>query len=609
MRTSSLRLAAPGPRLAALCLLLLPAVASAQPADPKPVPPPVTPQPADPVPQPGQPNQPTQGNTGTPGPQEAVPPGEKAPQPPPPGAKPEAAKPTVKPYENIDVVRYSDFMDTRLTWVFGDDDVLKSAGERNPISPSASVGDRRQYRLFFDNLNSRFAGRENLTHLVLYRKMPGFIPNLDTEAALVLRFDMSQLAARSNNVNSAFYDSGSYLRLFYKTSTYELNGEKRNTGFDLIFFPLDTDRFRLGYLYDISWGGTSQSINESIFPRLSGQAPGAKFQYTGQGYYGFLGFKTAQITEPQTKVTGSGDVEFTRIQETNIGVLGGGGADFGQMVRLDVGAGYFQQGRFEQPDVQGKPVYTYGASGRLVFHDKMPVPSSVDFALYRNDPNSPMVIFRPEKYSPGQFSWALSLEGSHLRQNLKEFNVNGATKLQGATAAAVQFTMKSGFFRLQSTGIFRDLAFVLRNQPSFIPFETMPKEAKTQPEILAALAGDYFFEDLHLTPGIGVGVQMPATFGSSATDIFGSEISSTSIIRRQGDQTPLPQNKKRVPIVNARASLRWDLNQMMAINVWAQFVRDNNATRIEQAEDGTTYQRTFVAPDFLGFGTAVQARF
>ena len=76
-----------------------------------------------------------------------------------------------------------DFMDTRLSWTFGDDDFLHPTGSSFPLSPSFSIGDRPQYRLFFDALNSRFAGRENLTHLVMYKKMPGFIPRLTTEAA------------------------------------------------------------------------------------------------------------------------------------------------------------------------------------------------------------------------------------------------------------------------------------------------------------------------------------------------------------------------------------------------------------------------------------------
>lgn len=524
---------------------------------------------------------------------------------------PEAPKEvsTKKMYDPVDTVRMSDFMDTRITWTFGDDDVTKSTGEVFPISPNASANDRPQYRLFFDNLNSRFAGRENLTHLVLYRKLPGYIENLDTEAALVLRFDVGQLAAGRNNVNSAMYDSGSYLRLFYKTGSYEVAGEKRKKGVDLVFFPLDTDRFRLGYLYDLSWGGTAQAINQSIFPRLSGSAPGAKFQYTGEGLYGFIGFKTAQITEVNKKPSDSLDVEFTRIQETNYGLLAGGGADLTDMIRLDLGGGYFQQGRFEQPGVEGIRVYTFGASSRLVIHDKMPVPASVDFALYRNDPNAPMVIFRNETYRPGVFAWAVSVEGSHLRQNLKDFDRPGATKLQPASAGAVQGTIKSGYFRLQTTAIYRDLPFVLRNQPSVIPFETIPTKANTEPEMFLALATDYYLEGSRLTPGLGLGLQLPATFSSNQTDVFGVDIGRATVIRQQGNTSNLPESKKRVPIVQARASMRWDLSPMMAAVIWGQYIRDNNATRLEQAPDGTSFQRNFVSPDFIGFGTSLQARF
>jgi hypothetical protein len=516
----------------------------------------------------------------------------------------DAPKPPPK-RDPSDVARLSDFMDTRLTWTFGDDDVTKKTGEAFPLSPNPSVGDRPQYRLFFDGLNSRFAGRENLSHLVLYKKLPGYIENLDTEAAMVLRVDLSQLATQTGNVNTAFYDSGSYLRIFYKTKDL---AEGKKAGLDITLFPLDTDRFRLGYLYDLSWGGTAQFINQSIFPRIQGSAPGGKVQYTGDGFYAFAGFKTAQIVEVQRSVS-SADLDVTKIQQTNYGFLAGAGVDFSSSVRLDLGGGYFQQGRFEDPAVLGERVFTFGGSGRLVVHDGMPVPASVDFALYRNDPNAPMTIFRPEIYVPGKTSWAVSLEGNHLRQNLKDFDKSASTKLQGASGGALQATVKSGFARIQGTAIVRDLAYVVRNQPGFIPFVTTPKDAKTTPEAFFAFAADYYVESLHLTPGFGGGLQLPATFSSSGTNAFGDDVGSTVVVRQQGNISQLPRGKDRVPIVQARVSLKWDMSKMMATVISGQLVRDNNATRLEQAADGTTFQRTFVSPNFIGFNVAVQARF
>jgi hypothetical protein len=499
------------------------------------------------------------------------------------------------------------FMDTRLTWTFGDDDFLHKTGELIPLSPTFSVGDRPQYRLFFDNLNSRFSGRENLTHLVMYKKLPGFIPRLTTEAALVLRFDLAQLAANTGNLNSALYDSGSYLRLFYQTG-----GPKE--GLSAVFFPLDTDRFRLGYLYDLSWGGTAAYINQSIFPRLQGSAPGAKVQYDNDKFYVFGGFKTATIIQPQQVLSpgGENDVETVRVGETNYGFLGGAGVDPLEMLRFDVGGGYFQQGKFDLEDVRGRDVFTYGFSGRVVVHHHMPVPSSVDFRLYRNDPNAPMILFAPEKYDPNQFAWSISAEYDHLIQHLKDFDTAGALKDQSAQAGALQGVIKAGYLRVSVAGIYRNLNFVVRNVPGFIPFESLPASAKTDPELFGALAADYNIPSLHLTPGIGGGVQLPSTFRSEFTAGGGSGVPAQRVIvvRQQGDESILPYNKDRTAILQARAAVRWDLSQMFAIVAWVQFVRDNNGTLVvRDPTEGTASLRVFQSPNRLGAAAAVQARF
>lgn len=497
------------------------------------------------------------------------------------------------------------FMDTRLTWTFGDDDFLHKTGEIIPLSPTFSVGERPQYRLFFDNLNSRFTGRENLTHLVMYKKLPSFINGLTTEAALVLRFDLGQLAANTGNLNSALYDTGSYLRLFYNTSS------KEKEGLGFTFFPLDTDRFRLGYLYDLSWGGTAANINQSIFPRLQGAAPGAKLQYDHEKFYVFAGFKTATIIQPEQVLNpgGESEVETVRVGETNYGFLGGAGVDPHENVRLDVGGGFFQQGKFDLEDVRGKSVYTYGGSGRLVVHQNMPVPQSVDFLLYRNDPAKPLILFKPEKYDPNQFAWSVSAEGALLQQHLKDFDAAGATRDQGAMAGAVQGVVRAGYLRVSATGIYRNLNFVVRNVPGFIPFETLPQSAKTDPELFGAIAADYHIASARLTPGIGGGLQLPATFRSEFSD-GGIPAQRVIVVRQQGDESILPYNKDRTPVMQARLAMRWDISDMFALVGWVQFVRDNNGTLVvRDPTEGSASLRVFQSPNRLGAAAAVQARF
>ncbi len=525
-----------------------------------------------------------------------------------------AAGTTLPPVETLTApkdappTRIGDFMDTRLSWTFGDDDILHASGLAQPYSPNFNISDRKQYRLFFDNLNSRFGGRENLTHLALYKKMPGFIKNLDTEASLVVRFDVASLASNTNNLNQAIYDAGTYIRLTYHTA----GGPDGKEGLSLTLWPLDTDRFRLGYLYDISWGGTNSSINQSIFPRIQGSAPGAKLQYSGDGWSVFAGFKTASIVQVEsTLVPGTSDVEATHQSQVNVGLLAGGAVDLGDYMHLDLGGGYFQQGKFDLPDVQGKSVYTFGGSARLVAHAKgMPAPQSIDFLLYKNDPNKPQVIFAPERYEPGKTSWSASVEFSNLLQNVKDFDISGATKLQSARAAALQANLKSGFLRASLTGIYRDLPFVVRNQPSYIAFESIPAAGSTTNELFFAAATDYYIESAHLTPGIGAGLQFPASFKSTSTDTSSAPIERTVVVREQGNIAILPLNKGAVPIVQARVSLKWDVSQILSAIVWAQYVLDNNGSFLARdPNEGTLGIRTFLSPSFFGLGTSVQARF
>jgi hypothetical protein len=502
-------------------------------------------------------------------------------------------------------VNYSNFMDTRLSWTFGDDDFLHPTGQLLPLSPTFSIGDRSQYRLFFDSLNSYYAGRENLTHLVMYKKLPGFIEHLTTEASVVLRFDLTQLAANNNNINQALYDAGSYIRLFYNT------GASPTEGLSATFFPLDTDRFRLGYLYDISWGGTNANINQSIFPGIQGSSPGMKVQYDAKDYYIFGGFKTASIVEPlQILNPGStNDLEVTNVAETNYGFLGGFGVDATKNLRFDGGAGYFQQGKFNLDDVRGRPLFTYGASGRVVVHQDMPVPQSVDFLLYKNDPNAPMIMFKPEHYDPKQLAWSVSAEADVINQHLKNFDVTGDVKDQAAYAIALQGVVKAGYLRVSATGITRDLNYVVRNVPGFIPFETLPQNAKTQPELFGALSVDYYIKSLRLTPGIGGGIQLPSTFKSEFTD-GGVPASRTLVVRSQGNESILPYDANRTPIYQARLQLRWNLSEMLSAVGWVQFIRDNNGTLVVQdPTDGTASLRVFQSPNTMGAAISLQARF
>jgi hypothetical protein len=162
---------------------------------------------------------------------------------------------------------------------------------------------------------------------------------------------------------------------------------------------------------------------------------------------------------------------------------------------------------------------------------------------------------------------------------------------------------------VSATGIARDLNYVVRNVPGFIPFETMPKDAQTDPEIFGALSADYYISSLRLTPGLGGGIQLPSDFRSQFTD-GGVPASRTVVVRSQGNESILPYDAQRTPIVQARFSMRWDISSILSAVAWVQYIRDNNGTLVvEDPTEGTASLRVFQSPDQLGAAVSLQARY
>ncbi len=590
------RVTARGVAAVALALVLLPAGAYAQDASQGPSAVTAAPPSAVPVQQPAVPA-PLGTPTSAAAHPEAPPPTPETLVPPVPPPDVTLPDPAVTPPPSPTQQEHHDFIDTRITWTFGDDDVLSPTGARVPVSPLPRIGDRPQYQLFFDALNSRYAGRENLTHLAMYAHAPGFIPRVDTEAALILRFDLGQLATNSGALNQALYDAGTFIRV-----AYHLNTGRPNDTLSVTFFPFDTDRFRIGNLWDVSWGGND------IFPRRNGPAPGAKVSLDVGRLSLWAGFKTTGIVVPLEVITASQDIEVVRVDETQYGLLGGLGYRVNDVFRFDMSGGWFQQGLFDFPGVRGQQVYLFGGSARLLFSRGIATPTSLDMRLYRNDPFVPFQAFVPETYTPGRILWSVAIEGSAMDQNLANIDVPGATSMQPGFAGSFEARLKAGYFGTSLTAVMHTVPFLLMNVPSFIPFQSLPIGSQVSPETIFAASVDYAFTSLHLVPSFIAGVQLPATFSASVTE--GSLQSlRTLVIRAAGNFSILPPGASATPIISARTSLRWDISSIIAGIFWIQYVRDENSTLLQVDPSGTRQVRIYQAADQLGFGVTAQARF
>lgn len=478
------------------------------------------------------------------------------------------------------VSQAGDFMDVRLSWVLAENNFLSQPGQSDPKSPGIGIGANESNTLFFDNYDTKYTGFETFGHLVLYKKMPAFFDGFYAEAALFLRIGPF-----------APDDQGSYINMIYDFS--DANGD---SSLELTLFPLSGDRFRMGYSYDISWGG------DRVFPFANGPAPAAKLQLNLGWAYGFLGMKTARIRENINQTEQTENV-------TNYGVLTGAGVDLNGFV-AEAKAAYFTRGKLPGPEVRGRGVYTTGFSYQLGYHQGCDIGNSIDFELYRNDPYMEEVFFHPEKYDGG-LSFRIKHEGSFQFQNLADPDNTGQLKGQVGYAFDVNFALKSGYFRTHLDAVVSSLSFLLFDSLGFLPGQASPETATTRPMWWAALGVDYHFPLLRLTPGLKFGVKMPATYTAENQDLGGVIMTGkrTVVLKRFGQRSILPEGDDAQLVWSAKANLKWDYAEMLAIVFEAYFSYDKNQVLYVSDFNGLNVMTKYSDPEIFGLNLMAQARF
>ncbi len=486
----------------------------------------------------------------------------------------------------------SDFIDTRITFLFSDDNVFAGPAD---FSPAPDFTQRPGVNTFFDNYNTRDTGQETKADLALYRRMMGWHPRLETEAAFLVRFDLFADDVTGKG-GQKFADDGTYVQVNWLLGDVsQPRGAGKPPRLYFLGFPFNADRFRLGYSYGITWGG------REIFPKNTAPVPGIKFGWDGPRAYAFGGMKTVRALNDNTNNI-----------EANYAFLGGAGWDASDILRIEGGAGYFQKGALPPigpgDPLAGERINAAGASAQVVLHKGLPIQTSVDLRLYRNDPDAPFNAFRKEEYGEG-LSWLVSAEVSYLTQNLRDPDTFGQTTMQPAIAADVNAKVKLGHARFLFDFVYRDLSFILFNVPSFTPYYAFPADSTTRGMWFIDLGADYYVPSLHMTPGFTFGYDQPATY---AGDTGGAGIpgANTVVVRRQGDFDILPPGESAFDILSARVYDRVELSDMMTMIAQVTYTLDNNATRL--VNEGGFPRRVFDDANVtnqLAFAIIFQSRF
>jgi hypothetical protein len=501
-----------------------------------------------------------------------------------------------------DFFQFSDFVDSSLTFIFSNKNLFAGPGERLSPTSGFRIGVDPDFRLFHENINTRFTGYETFSRLVLYKKLPGFFPLWETEAALA-----ALLLADTDTGKFTFFDSGTYLRVIRKLS----DGPEAKTGsIDLTAWPVSADRFRLGYTYIISWGGTaifpgklqSSSITEGAVPgfRLRWRAPEGSS-------YAYVGGKSALLL---SRAPGAMSGE----QVPNYALLVGGGSTIAEGFSIEANGGVFQKGTQVRPGLEGKHINAYGASARVTLFDNISNREINDYRLYRNDPSDPVDYLIYKEYRPGS-GYNIALEGNFLLQNLEDPERFGSEKLIYAPSGGLVAQAKLEELYLTLYGFFQSADFILFNVPGFVPFQAIPAGSKTRPELFGAIQGEYVLDEGRFRPSLSAGIKVPATYKGQvlAAEGISPDVAKpgevrTQVILNETTRIVLPADSSAVPIFGSVLKLPYAISRGMVASFEGRFEIDNNQPRL--ANDLVTGQSVpfFDKPYRVSLAVLLQSR-
>ena len=476
-----------------------------------------------------------------------------------------------------------EFLDVWVTTAFEDTNINAGPGD---YSPSANFV-MRGNRTFFENYEARYSDDISQSHLVLYRHDDGFAEGWSTEAAMVIQFNPF-LNPDQTSDGVDITDDGSYVRVIR-----ELQGDDHSLS--LTGYAVDASRFRLGYSYDLSYGG------KEMMARPVWAMPGARLQWQRGGTYAFLGAKSAinaMIDESW---------EGTRNQ-AYYSFLSGAGMQVGNML-FEVGAGLFQQGQLENvPDASsplyGRMISAYGLSGQVGWRssDDIDFIQSGELRLYRNAPE----YMRDTYISHGShdgFGMLVQAEANLLGHDLLDADADNATIIETAMAGDIQTVFLLDNTEINIDFVYKDLPYILFNIPGLTSGVSLPEDMVTTPQLYWRAKVSHYLPEWNFAPSFGVGLMQPASYTTA---------DGTYVQYSERDKEGVPADRDAATnILAAVAGGQLDISNSMVAVGELLYTIDNNLSKVEEGPDGNLIRvaESDAVRNALGFNLMLRARF
>ena len=483
----------------------------------------------------------------------------------------------------LSAAQASDFIDVWVTTAFEDDNVRAGPDLYSPAANFVQRGNQT----FFEQYESRVTDDITRSSLVLYRADDGFSDNWATEAAFALRI-IPFLNPDQSSPGTQIRDDGSYVRIIRK-----LAGDEHELS--LTGYAVNAGRFRLGYSYDLTWGG------RNIFTFDPGADPGARLQWQRGGTYAFVGMKTAvgDYILPETSQPRN---------QAYYGMLSGAGTTIGNELRLEVGFGSFQQGQLRNvqdtsSSLYGEMITAAGYSGQIAFRSREDINffQSADLRLYRNSPEFVKDTYISHRQIDG-FGLIIQGEINRLSHNLLDPIRDEATVIESGTAGDIQLIGIAGSTEFGVDLVYKDLAYILFNVPGLTSGVALNPEMAITPQTYGRFWGSHYIPAARLALSAGAGLMQPATYETGG----GTFVQYTASEKEQ-----VPTSQEPSAILSSVFGAQVDVSPTTQVVGEILYTVDNNLSDYVASEDGSSVRVAAAVEErqAIGFNLMMRARF
>jgi len=352
----------------------------------------------------------------------------------------------------------------------------------------------------------------------------------------------------------------------------------------------------LGYSYDLTWGG------REIYAFTTGAAPGVRLQWQKGGAYAFGGVKSAvgDYVDPDTRL---------KRNQAYYGYLVGAGTEFGDQLKLEVGAGTFQQGQIQNVDyttstLYGEIINSLGYAGQVAWRSTADLGwiESADLKLYRNSPEFVQDSYISHRQVDG-FGMLIQAEIDRLSHNLLDPKKGDSTTIETGTAADLQTLFVKDNSSLGIDLVYKDLAYILFNVPGLTSGVAMNPDMSQTAQLYGRVKASHYIANSHFAPTVGVGWMQPASYETSG---------GTFVQYTERDKEQVPEGQEPAPIMSGIAGVQVDMSKSVVIVAEVLYTVDQNQSEFVKTDDNPNGIRV-AAPDneqnVLGVNIMMRARF